>query len=196
MVEPDGIVASSPERVRQHHHIDGRTLEGGGQLVRNALTLSSLTRKPITITHIRGKREGGKKGLKGSHVAAVRFLAEVCRAEVTGAEAGSETVEFIPEWGATPSCTSSTTTTPSRVDGGERATGDGATLTPIAVAAAAVQPEYVIELPTAGSVFLVFQALYPYLLRAGAGVWAREEEGREAAPAHHGRHKRAQGAVV
>ena len=99
----------------------------------------------------------------------MRFLAEVCRAEVTGAEAGSETVEFIPEWGATPSCTSSTTTTPSRVDGGERATGDGATLTPIAVAAAAVQPEYVIELHTAGSVFLVFQALYPYLLRAGAG---------------------------
>lgn len=153
MAEPNGVTPT--ERI---HHIDGRTLEGGGQLVRNALTLSSLTRKPITITHIRGKREGGKKGLKGSHVAAVRFLADVCHAQVKGAGVGSETLEFIPERG------SGTTE-----DDGDNERRSLSTT---------VKPEYVIELPTAGSVFLVFQALYPYLLRAGAGAGLGTADGK------------------
>ncbi|KAL5114368.1 hypothetical protein ACEQ8H_007758 [Pleosporales sp. CAS-2024a] len=49
-------------------HLEGTTLEGGGQLLRIALALSSLTRTPINITNIRGRRSGGG-GLKAQHLA-------------------------------------------------------------------------------------------------------------------------------
>lgn len=40
--------------------LDGRTGEGGGQLVRIAVCLSALTGTPIRIHHVRGNRAGGK----------------------------------------------------------------------------------------------------------------------------------------
>jgi len=43
--------------------IDGRTLEGGGQLLRIALCLSALTAIPVKIDNIRGNRSSGG-GLK------------------------------------------------------------------------------------------------------------------------------------
>lgn len=39
--------------------LDGRTGEGGGQLVRMAVALASLTSQPISITNIRGNRPSG-----------------------------------------------------------------------------------------------------------------------------------------
>lgn len=73
--------------------LDGTTLEGGGQLLRLALSLSSLTHIPIRVTDIRGKRgplsaptQGG--GLKGSHLSAVRWLACTTDALMSGAEVG------------------------------------------------------------------------------------------------------------
>src|SRR5256885_17101643 len=56
--------------------LDGRTLEGGGQLVRVALTLSALLSIPVYIHHIRGKRasRGKTGGLKESHLAALEVL--------------------------------------------------------------------------------------------------------------------------
>lgn len=76
--------------------LDGRTLEGGGQLVRNALALSALTGQAVSIHDIRGDREG-KKGLKRSHLAAVQLLAEVTESEVTGAELGSLSLHLSPQ---------------------------------------------------------------------------------------------------
>lgn len=44
--------------------LDGRTGEGGGQLVRVAVGLAALTSQPVKITHVRGNREGGRGGGK------------------------------------------------------------------------------------------------------------------------------------
>jgi RNA 3'-terminal phosphate cyclase (ATP) len=75
--------------------LDGRTLEGGGQLLRLAIGLSALTNTPIKITHIRGNRSAGG-GLKAQHLACVTWLAHACNATVSGAEKGSKTLDFRP----------------------------------------------------------------------------------------------------
>ncbi|KAL1967720.1 hypothetical protein VTN77DRAFT_2977 [Rasamsonia byssochlamydoides] len=142
--EPDGADGVAAGTI----HLDGRTLEGGGQLVRNALALSALTAKPITVTDIRGNRRG-KTGLKGSHSSAVKLLAEACGGEVTGGEIGSNTLTFFPRG---------------------RSTLDDGDVPSLALSRVQppIQPEYNIRLSTAGSIFLIFQALYPYLLHASS----------------------------
>lgn len=74
------------------YQVDGS--EGGGQLLRSALGLAMLTAEPVTIKHVRGGRP--EPGLRPQHLAAVNVAAEVCDAEVTGAEVSSETVVFRP----------------------------------------------------------------------------------------------------
>jgi RNA 3'-terminal phosphate cyclase (ATP) len=45
--------------------LDGRTGEGGGQLVRVAVALAALTGTPLRIDNVRGNREGKRGG--GEH---------------------------------------------------------------------------------------------------------------------------------
>ena len=82
-------------RMSESVHLDGTTLEGGGQLVRLALGLSALTSTPIKFTNIRGNRSGGG-GLKQQHLTAVNWLASACSATVSGAERKNRTLEFCP----------------------------------------------------------------------------------------------------
>ncbi|OAR02074.1 hypothetical protein LLEC1_05543 [Akanthomyces lecanii] len=80
--------------------LDGRTGEGGGQLVRVAVGLAALTSQPVKITHVRGNREGGRGGgLKVQHVTSIQWLADVTGAEVEGLSVGSKTLTFIPKKG-------------------------------------------------------------------------------------------------
>ncbi|KAK5732163.1 hypothetical protein LTR17_010740 [Elasticomyces elasticus] len=78
--------------------IDGRTLEGGGQLLRIAVCLSALTYQPLRIVQIRGRRSGGG-GLKAQHLACVEWLAKACNATIHGAEKGSKVLFFEPGTG-------------------------------------------------------------------------------------------------
>ena len=74
--------------------ISGKMGEGGGAVLRTSLSLSSLTGRPFKIKDIRANRS--KPGLRPQHLTAVRAAAAICRAELTGAELGSSTLEFRP----------------------------------------------------------------------------------------------------
>lgn len=73
--------------------IDGS--DGGGQLLRSALALSGVSGEPFTMTDVRGGRQ--TPGLRPQHLAAVELLADICEAEVSDAEVGSDKVTFRPE---------------------------------------------------------------------------------------------------
>jgi RNA 3'-terminal phosphate cyclase (ATP) len=74
--------------------IDGTAGEGGGQVLRTALSLSLVTGQPFRIERIRGRRE--KPGLLRQHLAAVDAARWLGGASVDGARLGSDTVEFAP----------------------------------------------------------------------------------------------------
>ncbi|MCX6650053.1 MAG: RNA 3'-terminal phosphate cyclase [Methanomassiliicoccales archaeon] len=74
--------------------LDGSHGEGGGQLLRTALSLSVLTGQDLLITKIRAGRPD--PGLKPQHLAGVRLITNLCNAEVVGDEVGSQRLEFRP----------------------------------------------------------------------------------------------------
>ncbi len=74
--------------------IDGSQGEGGGQILRTALTLSMCTSRPFTIHSIRSRRS--RPGLMRQHLVAVEAAATLSEAEVEGAALGSTALHFIP----------------------------------------------------------------------------------------------------
>lgn len=74
--------------------IDGSYGEGGGQILRTALSLSCLTGTPFSISNIRQGRH--RPGLMPQHLAAVRAAQAVSAAELQGAEPGSTRLDFTP----------------------------------------------------------------------------------------------------
>ncbi|KAL4723434.1 hypothetical protein ACLX1H_009931 [Fusarium chlamydosporum] len=64
-----------------HVELDGRTGEGGGQVVRVAIAIAALTGQAVTITN---------------HVTSIQYLAEITDADVEGLSIGSKTVTFAP----------------------------------------------------------------------------------------------------
>lgn len=75
--------------------IDGSYHEGGGQILRTALTLSLATRTPFRIEKIRAGRK--RPGLLRQHLAAVRAAAQVGNAEVRGDVINSTELTFSPQ---------------------------------------------------------------------------------------------------
>jgi RNA 3'-terminal phosphate cyclase (ATP) len=76
-------------------NIDGSYNEGGGQILRTALTLSLATRQPFRIEKIRAGRK--QPGLLRQHLAAVNAAAKVGHAEVEGNEITSQQLTFAPK---------------------------------------------------------------------------------------------------
>lgn len=74
--------------------LDGAQGEGGGQILRSALSLSMITGQPFDISGIRAGR--ARPGLLRQHLTAVLAAKEICGAEVNGDELGSQRLRFAP----------------------------------------------------------------------------------------------------
>jgi len=72
--------------------VDGAIGEGGGQVLRSALSLSLLTGQCFRLSRIRANRD--RPGLRPQHLAAVQAAARVSGAEVRGDGVGSEEIEL------------------------------------------------------------------------------------------------------
>ena len=83
-----------PAHSDQKITLDGSVGEGGGQILRSALTLAILTGQAFRITRIRANRS--QPGLRPQHLTAVQAAALVCGAEVTGGTLGSTDLTFRP----------------------------------------------------------------------------------------------------
>ncbi len=75
--------------------IDGSQGEGGGQVLRSALSLAAITQQNIELINIRAGRK--KPGLLRQHLTSLLAAQEICHAEVEGAELGSERIRFAPK---------------------------------------------------------------------------------------------------
>ena len=74
--------------------IDGSEGEGGGQVIRTAVSLASIFKKPIRVKNIRAKRF--PSGLRPQHLQSVIHAATLCDATLTGATVGSSEITFVP----------------------------------------------------------------------------------------------------
>ena len=75
--------------------IDGSQGEGGGQILRTALSLSMLTGIPFELVNIRAGRK--KPGLMRQHLVCVQSSQRISNATVEGAELHSQKLYFAPQ---------------------------------------------------------------------------------------------------
>lgn len=74
--------------------IDGSYGEGGGQVLRTALTLSTITNQAVRLTNVRAGRPN--PGLAPQHLTVLHALAHICSAEVSGDSLGSQQITYHP----------------------------------------------------------------------------------------------------
>ena len=74
--------------------INGAYGEGGGQIIRSAITISCITKQPIHIENIRKNRK--VPGLKPQHLTTIKILKKISDSKVFGDEIGSTEIKFIP----------------------------------------------------------------------------------------------------
>lgn len=74
--------------------IDGSFGEAGGQILRTALSLSAITKKPCHIFNIRKSRP--KPGLATQHLIGVQAISQICDGKLEGDFIGSEEIKFYP----------------------------------------------------------------------------------------------------
>jgi RNA 3'-terminal phosphate cyclase (ATP) len=74
--------------------IDGSQGEGGGQILRTAISLSAITGKPIEVSNIRANRTN--PGLRPQHMAGIRIIADLFHAKSENLKVGAEWIRFSP----------------------------------------------------------------------------------------------------
>lgn len=75
--------------------IDGAHGEGGGQILRTAVTFSALFRRPVRIENIRAGRKN--PGLAAQHITSIRAAGAICAARIEGDLLGSQNLTFAPQ---------------------------------------------------------------------------------------------------
>lgn len=75
--------------------IDGSQGEGGGQILRTALSLAALTGRSVHFQNIRANRRN--PGLAAQHLTCVRAAAALCGACIEGEALGSTELSFAPQ---------------------------------------------------------------------------------------------------
>lgn len=75
--------------------IDGSYGEGGGQILRTSLALATILGQPVQIKNIRVGRKN--PGMAAQHLTAVRAIAVICKAHLSGDVLGSTTLTFKPQ---------------------------------------------------------------------------------------------------
>ena len=139
--------------------IDGTYLEGGGQLLRLALSFSSLTSIPFHITDIRGKRGSNRNaatvgGMKPAHLAGATWLARASHALTEGLKVRGQELLFQPR----------------SMNDSETVLGSGEEVDSTPVWNDVIQDGIVVRcdsyiaLPSPGSILLILQAILPYVL--------------------------------
>ena len=73
--------------------IDGSTGEGGGQILRSALTISTIIKKPVKIINIRTKRNN--PGLRHQHVTTIKLLSKLFNINIENVRLGAEWINII-----------------------------------------------------------------------------------------------------
>jgi RNA 3'-terminal phosphate cyclase (ATP) len=94
--QPGGAssVSATPHPSDKVVVLDGSRGEGGGQILRTALSLSLITGRAFRMVKIRANRE--KPGLRPQHLRAVESAAMLGQAEVSGGTSGSRELLFRP----------------------------------------------------------------------------------------------------
>jgi RNA 3'-terminal phosphate cyclase (ATP) len=75
--------------------IDGSTGEGGGQILRTALSLAAILHQPVEIVNIRAGRK--QPGLRPQHIQAAKAAAAICNARLEGVQEHSRELRFDPQ---------------------------------------------------------------------------------------------------
>lgn len=87
--EKQGVSYDGPFMV-----LDGSIQEGGGQLLRNSISLSGLLSKPIKVVNIRAKRKN--PGLAAQHLEGIKLVQKLYNAKLTGGYVTSTDISFTP----------------------------------------------------------------------------------------------------
>ena len=86
--------ASNHKKIMKILEIDGSFGEGGGQIVRTAITLACILNQPIIIENIRKNRKS--PGLKPQHFTALTILKKICNINLDQLKIGDTRLKFIP----------------------------------------------------------------------------------------------------
>src|SRR5919202_591940 len=74
--------------------IDGSQGEGGGQILRTAISLSAISGKPIEVSNVRANR--ANPGLRPQHMVGIRIISDLFHAKSENLKVGADWIRFSP----------------------------------------------------------------------------------------------------